>query len=287
MKPKFIYIAGLGHSGSTILDMALGAHPKITGLGEIYPYLISDIKERKEQLARSTCSCMVRGDKCRFWSETLNITKHTGGKADAYISLHKLFKEKFGKDTALLDSSKNSYPFLKKINTHFDLKIILLTRDYRSWIHSRNSRLKKPILYLALKWFLVNKKINYQLNKMQLPYLRVGYEEPALYPESILKKISEYIGEEYTPDMLPPANTSSHIIHGNVSRADPAKRKSIVYDMRRMTSLKLMFWQILIFPLQIFNKKWVYSNFYASSLKSSAMNIFFNKRNEEVNKKVN
>ena len=32
--PGLLLIRGLGHSGSTILDLALGAHPSIVGLGE-------------------------------------------------------------------------------------------------------------------------------------------------------------------------------------------------------------------------------------------------------------
>ncbi len=31
---RLLLIRGLGHSGTTILDLALGAHPAITGLGE-------------------------------------------------------------------------------------------------------------------------------------------------------------------------------------------------------------------------------------------------------------
>ena len=30
-----IYIAGIGHSGSTLLDVLLGSHPDICGVGEI------------------------------------------------------------------------------------------------------------------------------------------------------------------------------------------------------------------------------------------------------------
>ena len=31
---KLLLIRGLGHSGTTMLDLALGAHPQIIGLGE-------------------------------------------------------------------------------------------------------------------------------------------------------------------------------------------------------------------------------------------------------------
>ena len=33
-EPGLLLIRGLGHSGSTILDLALGAHPQLIGLGE-------------------------------------------------------------------------------------------------------------------------------------------------------------------------------------------------------------------------------------------------------------
>ena len=53
MKQKILYIAGLGHSGSTILDLSLGSHPDITGLGEIYTLLDS---ERRKNHYVSYCS---------------------------------------------------------------------------------------------------------------------------------------------------------------------------------------------------------------------------------------
>ncbi|MBA4734312.1 hypothetical protein [Synechococcus sp. A15-28] len=34
-EPGLLLIRGLGHSGSTILDLALGAHPQVVGLGEV------------------------------------------------------------------------------------------------------------------------------------------------------------------------------------------------------------------------------------------------------------
>ena len=33
-EPGLLLIRGLGHSGSTILDLALGAHSQVVGLGE-------------------------------------------------------------------------------------------------------------------------------------------------------------------------------------------------------------------------------------------------------------
>jgi len=36
---KVVLIAGLGHSGTTILDLALSHHPGIIGLGEVFDVL--------------------------------------------------------------------------------------------------------------------------------------------------------------------------------------------------------------------------------------------------------
>ncbi|WP_370523173.1 hypothetical protein [Synechococcus sp. A15-60] len=33
-RPRLLLIRGLGHSGTTILDLALGAYPQLVGLGE-------------------------------------------------------------------------------------------------------------------------------------------------------------------------------------------------------------------------------------------------------------
>ena len=35
MSPTVLYIAGYGRSGSTVLDMLLGTHPRIIGGGEL------------------------------------------------------------------------------------------------------------------------------------------------------------------------------------------------------------------------------------------------------------
>lgn len=34
-RPRVVFIAGLGHSGTTLLDLMLGAHSKRVGLGEV------------------------------------------------------------------------------------------------------------------------------------------------------------------------------------------------------------------------------------------------------------
>jgi hypothetical protein len=60
---KILYIAGYGRSGSTLLDILLGNHSEITGVGE-GTYLLDDY-------ARSTrnCSCGTPYGECTFWKD--------------------------------------------------------------------------------------------------------------------------------------------------------------------------------------------------------------------------
>ena len=60
---QLVYICGSGHSGSTLLDMLLGGHSEIAGLGEAHRlhYHWRDAREADV----CTCGCNVR--KCPFW----------------------------------------------------------------------------------------------------------------------------------------------------------------------------------------------------------------------------
>ena len=53
-EPGLLLIRGLGHSGSTILDLALGAHPQLIGLGEAVRVLERP-RLGEEHKGRSNC----------------------------------------------------------------------------------------------------------------------------------------------------------------------------------------------------------------------------------------
>ena len=287
---KIVYIAGLGHSGSTILDMALGAHPNITGLGEVYA--VFNKTNYSDLFKNSTCSCGEKGDNCSFWKNAKKISIKNLSTEEKYLQLIELFSQKYGDDMILVDSSKNSYPYLKLLNERFDLRIIYLTRDYRSWIYSRYTRIKKPLLYLFVRWFMENKKLLSVLKKYKLNVLKVGYEELALFPEFILKKISKYIDVPYSDLMKTPANTKSHIISGNIARIDDIKKAHFFYDPKWFTSGRLSFISGFFFFFQSFNNKLVYSNIMKGKVKafgkrSFDFHVFGNERKEMLDNEHN
>ncbi|MCF6185033.1 MAG: sulfotransferase [Bacteroidales bacterium] len=280
---KVIYIAGLGHSGSTILDMALGCHSKIVGLGEIYA--VFNKKNPDALFKNSTCSCGEKGKDCDFWKDLQEISSSENSTKKKYKKLISVFTKKYGKDMILLDSSKNSYPYLKFLNKKYDLRVIYLTRDFRNWTYSRFERTGKPMIFLALRWFLENKKLLFVLKKYKINKMSVGYEELALYPEFILKKISAFVNVEFSENMLNPDNTNSHIINGNISRIDKEKRTGFFYDSRWLTSGRLMRITGILSFLNKMNNRLVYSNI--SESKEGDFYIFGKQKKETLLKEHN
>ncbi|MFK5893320.1 MAG: sulfotransferase [Pseudomonadota bacterium] len=61
---KVVYICSAGHSGSTLLDMLIGSHSKITSLGEI--------SQLPKNLSLNTdCTCGKKVKHCEFWDKVL------------------------------------------------------------------------------------------------------------------------------------------------------------------------------------------------------------------------
>jgi hypothetical protein len=65
-RTKVIYIAGYGRSGTTLMSIALGNHPKILGAGEI-----SELA-RNAWAQNAYCSCGAGLQQCEFWNATTN-----------------------------------------------------------------------------------------------------------------------------------------------------------------------------------------------------------------------
>ncbi len=68
MEIKILYIAGMGHSGSTLLDILLNNHPKIFSVGD---FLFFKEWIRKNYL----CSCKIKSRNALFGVKLLEIKK--------------------------------------------------------------------------------------------------------------------------------------------------------------------------------------------------------------------
>ena len=60
--PTLLYIMGTGRSGTTVLEILLGASPGVSGLGEL------KLIFRDGWIANTPCACGRPARQCRFWS---------------------------------------------------------------------------------------------------------------------------------------------------------------------------------------------------------------------------
>lgn len=176
-----IYILSNGRSGSTLLDLLLGAHSEVWTLGEaqILPW---EVREN-----RLPCGCGVSVNDCDFWQSVLiNIPinkgrypieyfreKHNSGKTLRWNHLYDIIRrtpskkwslavDEYGKLNAqyleavwraaegyreqpirwLVDASKDLYRlFWLQHSGYFDLRVIHLMKDPRAFVYSMTKKL--------------------------------------------------------------------------------------------------------------------------------------------------
>jgi len=276
---KIIYIAGLGHSGSTLLDMSLGTLPGVLGMGEIKGILDDESRPRH---FNSTCSCGKNARECEFWKDVPKLLDGIKDDASKFEVLLRHVQSKYGQDVILVDSSKNSNQYLRYLDANHDLRLLYLTRDVRSWSYSRHLSSGKPLLYFVARWYFENRKLLSAIKRMKISPFFTGYEEIALYPDHLMKEIANYCGLVYSESMGIPDQTNSHIISGNIARVDTRKRKKWMYDARWMVSFRMIFLSPLLLLLFRRNRRLVYSNIKSGNMQDFYM--FGTRRRNEISK---
>lgn len=291
---QVIYVAGCGHSGSTALGFMLGSHPKLIGVGEVFSLFDPKTSDRN-WLGRSKeliCSCKKTANQCELWGPVVERLGNTVTKNDdvaaqrqAYKVFLDVFFTHFGEDFVPVDISKTDDGLSALAGIEDVLvKTIFLMRDVRSWTASRRDanrragevhlielarkyRLKFPVPYVThtasayfWHWYYLNLRTQRLLKKNNLPYLQVGYEELMLNPELMMKKISGFLGVDFSERMLSLDDSSSHVLLGNRMRFDTEKMSRISYDSRWFYNTD---WHLpsLLFPnITRYNHREVYQN---------------------------
>lgn len=243
---NLLLIRGLGHSGTTILDLALGAHPAITGLGEAVRILERPRpgeEERGPALLRGElrhsrrCTCGQLAADCPVWGPVLawlpaNDERPMAEKLEQLVGRVAAQPvdppQRWLVDSFQADLSVPTLPW-----PGGEVRTLFLVRDVRSWVHSRSRRRERPAAaWRALvRWLRTNHQVEGVLRRSGRPMFVLGYEELALAPEASLRKICNWLQLPFNAAMLSPgAASSSHILAGNRMRFDPQRSASIRYD---------------------------------------------------------
>ncbi|NIY95167.1 sulfotransferase [Salipiger sp. HF18] len=262
-----LLIVGLDHSGTTILDLALGVSPQVQGIGEALRMCnpgaaVGSMSRLCEgRAAEVTCSCGGTGAECPMWSR---VTP----RPFAEVSIETSFPELVAMARALrpetrfvLDSSPSGWTHLHQLRG-FELWVVHLTRDVRSWTHSKRRRRGTGLAAAHWIWFRDSRLIEHQVARHADHSIAVGYEELALRPRETLQRICDWAGVAFDARMLTPGgHTGSHVLVGNAVSRSGSGAREIRYDGGWMAQAEAPLWQGLLHAACARrNRRLVYSN---------------------------
>lgn len=274
---RVVIIAGMYHSGATLLDLLLGQNPKVVGLGEIY-YLL-------KFGPNPACSCGAETRECVFWRETLEKTDMLPKNElrEGLAAVLESFERSFGPERIMVDSSK-TLEALELLRTlpNVELKVIHLVRDVRSWAvsllerdrrdrESRNGAMSylrgrvrtvtRGPMVRFLQWYRENRKIKRFLKEQAMPAIRIGYEELVLYSRILVPKVCKFIGIEESEAMYRPGGSQSHVAFGNPMRHQRDKLQGILYDNRWLLRTQWLSPSLVLQrPVMRYDSEIVYAN---------------------------
>ena len=228
---KILYVMGEGRSGSTILDIILGTHSDIIGVGELWSMLTENEK------LTGQCSCGKTVGECEFWTSTkkkyinqldkrtLEMVHNTRLKHDQLRRFPlKLagFKgkgvERYNLDADLLyttiskvsgksiivDSTKQIGRAFNILNSpSLDVYLIHLVRDGRGILRSRLRDLertptlqrpwwRKMPIFTMFAWTVKNFCALLVGRTVPEKYLLVRYEDLTSTPIAVFKMIEQF-----------------------------------------------------------------------------------------------
>ena len=77
-----VYIAGMSHSGSTLLNLMLNAHPEMMSVGELIDLARRAIPQDAKRTKYTPCLCGAPSlCECQFWSRVNARTLEVDGKS--------------------------------------------------------------------------------------------------------------------------------------------------------------------------------------------------------------
>lgn len=223
---QVIYIASPSHSGSTLLNLMLGAHPEIVAVGELH---------KLNRRSVSVCGCGASIWDCEFWSGVSKETLQTLGKSIADLDIlnytemdeahspnavaFRAISQVSGK-RYVVDSSKRPgrLSYLTQLES-LDVFPIHLTRNPKGQICSairQNGGFAEHIY----NYVVIHERIRRVLKSV--PHRVVHYEDLVLDPKRTLNTILEPLGLKFHRRQLAWETQLHHMIAGNKLQWQPS-----------------------------------------------------------------
>ncbi|MEM9906888.1 MAG: sulfotransferase [Cyanobacteria bacterium P01_D01_bin.44] len=276
-----VQVMSLGHSGSTLMNLLLGTHPDFVSLGEVMHSFMYELKNPEAQ-----CSCGEPASTCVFWGKVLHQVS-AESQLDiptGYQAIFETFQAVYPSPKKQFADSSKSLEVIKLLDSTLQrpLKVVFVIRDVRSYTISQIDNLSRKFssfntkdkilrnslirsrFYFYLDWYYRNLRIRSFLERENIPYIQVGYEEVCLRPDLLLGKIFRFLEVEKPAQSgkqqsAEPAQSESHIIRSNRMRLQKGKQ-TLSYDTRWLTRNEWIL-PAAIFPgIMRFNAREVYAN---------------------------
>ena len=227
---KVIFIASLSHSGSTLLDLMLNAHPDVVSVGELKQLGRFARREKVHRKLQCTCGAASLWA-CDFWRQVSAHTERAVGRtigelnvedynnqerfAEDNVALFQAISEMSGK-RYIVDSSKHAVRLsLLLENPALEVLPIFLLRDPKGQICS-SQKTSSSIIRLIGNYVRTNREI-YDLVKHR-PHSVVRYEQLVRSPEQVLTVLMEDLSLSFDPRQLEWASQVRHNVGGNGMR---------------------------------------------------------------------
>ena len=269
---NLVYIAGLSHSGSTLLDLILGCYPEFVGLGEVARVIDRKVINER-QFSSVYCSCGEKMLQCPVWSAVVNnLSRLPEGDFDKKYQMILDTAEKQLNNNAIVVDSSKYVNYLKPLvkNRDNNLKVIFIVKDVRNYLISqidnlsyekanKKSFLKSNVYYFCYQWYLMNKQIQKYMRDQKLDVLQIGYEELCLSTEKVLNLIGEFVGVDMAMTNFDLNSSKSHSVLGNRMRTQKDKAK-LLYDYRWFQRKEWQLPSLLNPHIMKYNRANVYSH---------------------------
>jgi hypothetical protein len=220
LEERPVFMLGAERSGTTLLMAMVGCHPRIAVPEVVWyyprfrPYLHTYGDLRNEQHFRTLIDEMVFGLKTPFWGMQVNPrtlvdeiyeSVRERSFAGVYLAMIERYARGVGKPRWGEKTPYNLF-FVKEIKEDFpDAQFIFITRDGRdaSADYLQSGFGPTNIFCAAEVWQLCQNAVEPWRKQLGASdWLDVKYETLVREPERTLREVCEFLGEDYSPEML-------------------------------------------------------------------------------------
>ncbi|MCX7619056.1 hypothetical protein [Tepidiforma sp.] len=230
---QVIQVAGLAHSGTTIMDRILSCFPGVVGLGEVEQIWK---KAQRGTVAGARCPCGETPAGCPYWGRILARPHPT----QEHFFRAVVEAAASAGQTAVVDTSKalvgvSHYARLRATGEVGGVIMLRLLRDPRGWVHSmmrRNDIAPDDVVAirgLFYRWLLGSLRLDIRAHRPDVEKLYVWYDKLVLDREEAL--LGRRLGLPEPAGGISLRDANQHAVAGN-KFVFSERRASLSYDGR-------------------------------------------------------